>query len=69
MGFLGKIAGSAVGAGIGSVWGKHKEGADIGNKVGEYLPFKKGGRVKKGKSKKMPKMVYAYRGSVIKQAP
>jgi hypothetical protein len=45
MGIFGRAIGSALGAGIGSFWGKETDGAGVGATVGSWLPFQKGGRV------------------------
>lgn len=46
MGFIGDYIAPAFGAGIGSIWGKEKEGADIGRSIGKIIPFEKGGMPK-----------------------
>lgn len=47
MGFLSGIVGGALGHGLGSLIGHGSEGASIGTTIGELLPFKHGGKVKK----------------------
>ncbi len=51
MGFIGSALGNIGGGLLGGLIGHQKEGSAIGNTLGGFLPFKKGGVVKKNTQK------------------
>jgi len=59
MGFLGNLLGQGLGYLGGGLFGDSGTGSKIGGALGNFLPFKKGGRVPKTKSGVVPALLHS----------